>query len=57
MEGSHARRSGSSIMPQNIITVQDLIESDRHLTVVEIGEELEISIGSVHSIIQNQLEF
>ena len=37
---SHQRRPKTSITPENIAAVRDLIEGDRRLTVVEICQEL-----------------
>jgi len=53
----HQRRSRTSISPENIAAVRDLIEGNRRLTVVEIFQELgtRISYGSVQSIIKNEL--
>jgi hypothetical protein len=49
----------TSITPENITAVRDLIEGDRLLTGVEICQELgtRISYGSVQSIIKNVLLF
>ena len=54
---SHQRRPRTSISPENIAVVHDLIEGNRRLTVVEIFQELgtRISYGSVQSIIKNEL--
>jgi len=54
---SHQRRPRTSISPENIAVVHDLIEGNRRLTVVEIFQELgtHISYGSVQSIIKNEL--
>jgi len=54
---SHSRRPRTSISPENIAAVLDLIEGNRRLTVVEICQELgtRISYRSVQSIIKNQL--
>jgi len=55
----HQRRPRTSITPENIAAVRDLIESNRRLTMVEICQELgtRISYGSVQSIIKNELLF
>ena len=57
----HQRCPRTSITPENISAVRDLIEGDRRLTVVEICQELGartgISYGSVQSIIKNELLF
>ena len=54
---THRRRPRTSISPENIAAVRDLIEGNRRLTVVEICQELgmRISYGSVQSIIKNEL--
>ena len=56
---SHQRRPRTSITPENIAAIRDLIEGDRRLTVVEICQELgtHISCGSVQSTIKNKLPF
>jgi len=58
---SHQRCPRTSVTPENITAVRDLIEGDRRLTVVEICQELgtrtSISYGSVQSIIKNELMF
>ena len=56
---SHQRPPRTSITPENIAAVRDLIEGDRRLTVVEICQELgtRISYGSVQSIIKKELLF
>ena len=56
---SHQRHPRTSITPENIAVVRDLIEGDRRLTVVEIWQELgtRISYGSLQSIIKNELLF
>ena len=56
---SHQRRPRTSITPEDITAVRDLIEGDRRLTVVEICQELGtcISYGSVQSIIKNEMPF
>ena len=56
---SHKRHPRTSITPENIAAVRDLIEGDHWLTVVEICQELgtRISCGSMQSIIKNELLF
>ena len=53
------RRPRTSITPENITAVRDLIEGDRRLTVVKICQELGtlISYGSMQSVIKNELLF
>jgi hypothetical protein len=41
----------------NVAAVQKLIEDDRRLTVTQISQELQISYGSVQSIIKNELQY
>ena len=54
---SHRRRPRTSITPENIAVVRDLIEDNHRLTVVEICQELGMHIryGSVQSIISSQV--
>ena len=56
---SHQRRPRTSITPENIAVVRDLIEGNLRLTVDEIYQEVgtRISYGSVQSIIKNVLLF
>jgi len=56
---SHQRCRRTSITPENITAVRDLIEGDHWLTVVEICQELGtcISYGRVQFIIKNKLLF
>lgn len=54
---SHQRRPRTSVTEDNIRLIRDLIEGDRRLTVDEIAREVQISHGSVHSIITEHLGF
>ena len=58
---NHQRHPKTSITPENIAAIRDLIEGDRRLTVVEICQELgtrmSISYGSMQSIIKNEIMF
>jgi [histone H3]-lysine36 N-dimethyltransferase SETMAR len=54
---SHARRPTTSCTPDNIARVDELIRADRRVTIREIAEELEISVGSVEKIVRNVLKF
>ena len=55
----HQWRPRTSITPENIAAVRDLIEGNRRLTVVKICQELgtHISYGRVQSVIKNELLF
>lgn len=54
---SHDRRPRTSLTAEHIQAVRDLIERDRRLTVAEIASEVNISVGSIHSIIRDELGF
>lgn len=53
----HNRRPRTSITQANIDRVRDLINDNRRITVPEIAQQLHVSVGSVHSIIRNTLQF
>jgi hypothetical protein len=59
VQNTNQRCPRTSITPENIAAVCDLIEGNRRLTVVEICQELgtRISYGSVQSILKNELLF
>ena len=55
---SHEERPGrpsTSTADENIVAVKKLVMADRRNTVREVAEDLNISIGSCHSIITNSL--
>jgi hypothetical protein len=51
---SHRRRPRTSTNSSYVAAVQKLTENDRRLTVTQISQELQISYGSVQSIIKNE---
>lgn len=53
----HNRRPRTSITPDNIKRVEEMILEDRRVTVRDLSEEVGISIGSIESIIHNHLEY
>lgn len=53
----HDRRPRTSITPDNIRRVEQIILEDRRMNVRDISAELGISIGSVESIIHEHLQY
>lgn len=54
---THARRPRTTINEANIHAIRELIEGDRHLTVLAIAEQVGISYGSAQSTISDELGF
>jgi hypothetical protein len=54
---SHWRRPRTSTNSSNVAAVRKLIEDDRRLTITQISQELQISCGSMQSIIKNELQY
>jgi hypothetical protein len=52
----HARRPRTSINPENVLTVGELIRANRHITVLELSQEVGISVGSVEESLHNELK-
>ncbi|GFW23230.1 protein GVQW3 [Trichonephila clavipes] len=52
------RSGGPSVSKtaENVVRVQDLVRSDRRLTVRMIGEELNLNHTTVHQILTNELK-
>ncbi|XP_026805906.1 protein GVQW3-like [Rhopalosiphum maidis] len=53
----HDRRPRTSVTPDNIRRVEQLILEDRRMNVRDISAEVGISIGSVESIIHEHLQY
>jgi hypothetical protein len=43
----HARRPRTSVNPDNILKIGELIRANRRITVLELSQEVGISVGSV----------
>jgi [histone H3]-lysine36 N-dimethyltransferase SETMAR len=54
---SHPRRPTTSCTSDNIARVDELIRADRRVTVRDVAEELEISVGSAENIVRNVLKY
>ena len=48
-------RPSTSITPENVDAVKDLVLQDRRITVREVAEELGISVGSCDTILTDHL--
>ena len=57
VNASHKCCPRSSINADNTRAVRDLVEGDRRITVAEIASEVGISVGSVHTILSDELGF
>lgn len=53
----HVRRAATSVNRENEEKVNALIQEDRRVTVRQISQNLQISVGSVEEIIKNKLEY
>jgi len=51
----HSGRPSSSTNDEKIIAVRELVEEDRRISVQAIAEALEISVGSVETILHDHL--
>jgi histone-lysine N-methyltransferase SETMAR len=52
----HARRPRTSVNPENVLKIGELIRANRRITVLELSQEVGISVGSVEEIIHNELK-
>lgn len=53
----HLRRPKTSVTPDNVGTIDQLIRADRRITVRKLSEEVGISVGSVEAIVHNELKY
>jgi [histone H3]-lysine36 N-dimethyltransferase SETMAR len=51
----HPRRSLTSVNEQNIQVIKDLVIHNRRITIRDIAEHIQISFGSIQSILKNNL--
>ena len=52
----HARRPRTSVNPDNVLKIGELIRANRRITVLELSQEVGISAGSVEEILHNELK-
>jgi histone-lysine N-methyltransferase SETMAR len=52
----HARRTRTSFNPDNVLKIGELIRANRRITVLELPQEVESSVGSVEEILHNELK-
>jgi hypothetical protein len=52
----HARRPRSSVNPDNVLKIGELIRANCRITILELSQEVGISVGSVEEILHNELE-
>jgi histone-lysine N-methyltransferase SETMAR len=52
----HARRPRTSVNPDNVSKIGELIGANRRITVLELSQEVGISLGSVEEILYNELK-
>jgi ribosomal protein S25 len=52
----HAWRPRTSVNPDNVLKIGELIQANRHITVLELSQEVGISVGSVEEILHNELK-
>jgi hypothetical protein len=51
-----ARRPRTSVNPDNVLKIGELIRTNRRITVLELSQEVGISVGSVEEIVHNELK-
>jgi histone-lysine N-methyltransferase SETMAR len=51
----HARRP-RTVNPENVLKIGELIRANRRVTVLELSQEVGISVGSVEEILHNELK-
>jgi ribosomal protein S25 len=47
----HAQRPRTSVNQENALKISELIRANRHITVIELSQEVGISLGSVEGIL------
>jgi hypothetical protein len=52
----HARRPRTSVNPDNVLKIGELIRANRRITVLGLSQEVGISVGSVEEILHNELK-
>jgi hypothetical protein len=51
-----ARRPRTSVNPENVLKIGELIQANRHITILELSQEIGISVGSVEESLHNELK-
>jgi hypothetical protein len=52
----HARQPRTSVNPDNVLKIGELIRANHRITVLELLQEVGISVGSVEEILHNELK-
>jgi hypothetical protein len=52
----HVRRPRTSVNPDNILKIGELIQANHRITVLELSQEVGISVGSVEEILHSKLK-
>jgi hypothetical protein len=52
----HARRPRTSVNPDNVLKIGELIRANCRISVLELLQEVGISVGSVEEILHNELK-
>jgi hypothetical protein len=52
----HTRRPRTSVNPDNVLKIGELIRANRRINVLELSQEVGISVGSVEEILHNELK-
>jgi histone-lysine N-methyltransferase SETMAR len=52
----NARRPRTSVNPDNVLKIGEIIRANRRITVLELSQETGISVGSVEEILHNELK-
>jgi hypothetical protein len=52
----HARQPRTSVNPDNVLKIGELIRDNRSITFLELSQDVGISVGSVEEILHNELK-
>jgi hypothetical protein len=52
----HDRQPRTSVNPDNVLKIGELIRANRRITVLELSQEVGVSVGSVEEILINELK-
>jgi hypothetical protein len=52
----HARRPRTPVNPGNVLKIGELMRANRRITVLELSQEVGISVGSAEEILHNELK-
>jgi hypothetical protein len=52
----HPRRPRTSVNPDNVLKIGELIRANRRIPVLQLSQEVGISVGSVEEILHNELK-